>query len=274
MGTATFGIGRGETAEVAWFRAQRNCRRNVTFLPMIESRTIMYETIGKFGVCKVIMRPLPRGAGLVAGPVVRRIFECFGLQDINAKVIGRSLAKHQLFAVWEGLSRQRSLRQISLARGVNAYKMFERGVKQPKAPPREVLEERAAEIHRKLKEVYTVMEPRLDDEHLKIAQAILPAEKIAEVSDKGKIVINGKEMNVSDIPDGMELPNDVDNDDILAAEDEVEASNRDADHWGPFMIPPTYVPTLPGRMPRIPNPAPNQQQTASFDVLNRRRKNK
>ena len=246
-GTATFGIGKAPEMEEAVERARRDCVNNITFLPMIESRTILYEAVGQFGVCQVSMRPLPRGTGMVAGIIPRLIFEAFGLMDINAKVHGRALPKHQIFAVWDGLIRQRGLRELNIARGSRQHKMFERGTVTHRTPPRVVLQERSMDINKKLKQVSRMMEN-------------LPPEEILSSLDEEQkaydnILKEGKSLSNIDITDPN---NDYDLDDI-ADTNAAENMNRDRQNWADFATPPNYVPVLPPQKPRIPQPTPQSR---------------
>ena len=251
-GTASFGIGKGEDFGQAMKRAERDLRNNLTFLPLLESRTIMNDTIGRFGVCQVHMKPLPRGGGMTAGIIPRLVFEAFGLHDISAKVYGRALPKHQIFAIWDGLSKQRSMREWTVGRGIRAHRMFERGVQQPRAPPRAVLEERAEAIHRKLQEAEIVIEDELEkgeSDETRAAEEREDAEMEQDedyddeeerIATLGTVGSDGRLIDMDDIMDGSEA-NSID---------------KDRENWGPWLYSPSYVPVLPSAKPVIPTPRP------------------
>ena len=251
-GTASFGIGKGEDFGQAMRRAERDLRNNLTFLPLIESRTILNDTIGKFGVCQVHMKALPRGGGMTAGIIPRLVFEAFGLHDISAKVYGRALPKHQVFAIWDGLSRQRSMREWTIGRGIRAHRMFERGVQQPRAPPRAVLDERAEAIYRKLQEAELVIEDALEkndssetqeaeereDEEMEEDEDYDDTEE--RIASLGKVGPDGRVIDMDDIMDGSQA----------------NAIDKDRENWGPWLYSPSYVPVLPQNKPVIPTPRP------------------
>ena len=256
-GTASFGIGKGADSREAHDRAERDLKNNITFLPLIESRTILYPVIGQFGVCKVLMQPLPRGAGMIAGIIPRMVFEAFGIHDISAKVIGRALPKHQVFAIWDGLSHQRSMRELSISRGVKLHRMFERGVEQPRSPPRWVMDERADEIGRKLKEVTVAMEDENAmeaEQELEEAQA---AEAEAETVEGQRISSMSLEEKQSLLDRGVKGKDGrpLDADDVMDGDPAAEYDEGE-NHWGIWSIPNNYVPTMPPEMPFIPPPRP------------------
>ena len=253
-GTASFGIGKGEDFGQAMKRAERDLRNNLTFLPLLESRTILNETVGRFGVCEVHMKPLPRGGGMTAGIIPRLVFEAFGLHDISAKVYGRALPKHQIFAIWDGLSRQRSMREWTVGRGIRAHRMFERGVQQPRAPPRAVLEERAEAIHRKLQEAQMVLEDEQDTDGEAARKEAEEEDRQADREERedaddeeerriatlGKVGPDGRVIDMDDIMDGPEA----------------KELDKDRLNWGPWLYSPSYVPVLPPAQPVVPSPRP------------------
>ena len=152
-GTASFGFGKGEDMGIADRRAMQDLRRNMLFVPLFESRTISHEIEGKHGVCKVRMWPRPREAGMTAGMIPRMIFECFGLQDISAKVDGRALPHHQALAIFNGLREVKNLREEAIRRGVTAHRMYERGLAVPRHPGRVELTRRGKEVSSLLREI-------------------------------------------------------------------------------------------------------------------------
>lgn len=250
-GTATYGFGKGIEITDALRRAEADMINNITFLPLVESRTILYESIGKFGVCKVAMRPLPRGAGMTAGIVPRMVFECFGIEDINAKVIGRALPKHQVLACWQALTQQRGLRELSIARGSRSYKMFERGTQKPRAPPRAVLTERALEISRKLKEASELM--------IRMPPETMAEDMLKEDERTDRVFAQLRSQPSVDITD-PNSPYDLDD---VADGNEIDEDSADLYHWGAEMErPPNYVSVLPPTAPRIPQAQPSFSRSA------------
>lgn len=164
-GTASYGFGKGEDMNIAQKRALQDLRRNMLFVPLFESRTISHEIVGRHGVCQVRMWPRPRERGMTAGMIPRMIFECFGIDDITAKVDGRALPHHQAMAIFNGLREVKSLREEAIRRGVTAHRMFERGLQQPRHPGRAELIRRGEEVASMLREVKAVQthENTLDD---------------------------------------------------------------------------------------------------------------
>jgi len=152
-GTGSYGFGKGKDMAIAETRAMADLRRNMLFVPLFESRTLSHEIRGKHGVCQVRMWPRPRLHGMTAGMIPRLLFDCFGIEDITAKVDGRALPHHQVLAIFNDLREVKVLREEAARRGVTAHKMYERGLAQPRHPGRKELLRRGEEITKIMREI-------------------------------------------------------------------------------------------------------------------------
>ena len=63
-------------------------KKNLIKIPLTKTLTITHETIGRFGACKVIMRPSIEGSGVIAGGAVRTVLEVAGVKNIISKQLG------------------------------------------------------------------------------------------------------------------------------------------------------------------------------------------
>jgi hypothetical protein len=97
------------------------------------------------------MKRCQRGHGIIAGPIMQCIFECFGVRDISCKVVGSKNKNplHVVYAAFQGLGRMESAREIALARGVNYYKEFDPYIRE-KPPTVAELARKQSEIRRHL----------------------------------------------------------------------------------------------------------------------------
>lgn len=103
-GNGIVGAGKGKAAEVpdAIRKAIEQAKKSLIKIP-VKDGTIPYEITGKFGAVKVVMKPAPKGTGIIAGGGVRAVFEVVGITDIVAKVIGNHNAFNTVWATMEGL---------------------------------------------------------------------------------------------------------------------------------------------------------------------------
>lgn len=88
-GAGSIGVGKGKANEVPEaIRKAVDTAKKAMFSFPLKDGTIPHRITGKFGGCSVIMNPATKGSGVIAGGVVRSLFEVSGLQDINAKALG------------------------------------------------------------------------------------------------------------------------------------------------------------------------------------------
>ncbi len=112
------GIGLGKANEVpeAIKKAGKKAKKALVKVP-VEDGTIPHEVVGRFGASKVIMKPAPKGTGVIASSSVRAILESAGVQNINAKSLRRDNPHNVVKATFYALKNLRSAEEIAQARG-------------------------------------------------------------------------------------------------------------------------------------------------------------
>lgn len=112
------GLGLGKAAEVsaAIRKGVEAAKRDLMTVPLV-SGTIPHDVIGRFSASQVVLRPAPRGTGVIAGGSVRTILELCGVRNIVAKKIGSSNPINVARATLEALKLLRTEEEVSQARG-------------------------------------------------------------------------------------------------------------------------------------------------------------
>ena len=118
-GKGLVGIGIGKANEVpeAIKKGLQAANKNIVRVSLVDNRTIPHEAIGKCGRAKVLVKPAPKGTGIIAGGAARAVLELAGVKDIVAKSLGSNTKVNVAKATLEALKSVRTAEQIAELRG-------------------------------------------------------------------------------------------------------------------------------------------------------------
>jgi small subunit ribosomal protein S5 len=83
------GIAKGADVSLAINKATTQARKHIIEVPM-QRETIPYDIAVKFKAAKLLLKPAPKGSGIIAGGVVRLILDIAGVPNVVAKMLGSS----------------------------------------------------------------------------------------------------------------------------------------------------------------------------------------
>lgn len=86
-GSVGSGLGKAKDVSSAVQKGVAQARRNMVSIKLKEN-TIAHEVHAKYGSAQVLLKPAPKGSGIIAGGAVRSIVELSGIKDISAKMLG------------------------------------------------------------------------------------------------------------------------------------------------------------------------------------------
>jgi len=117
-GKGKYGFGGAKAAEVpdAIKKSLEKAKKNMYQVELVRDDTIAHEVIGKFGACRVFLKPAPDGTGIIAGGPVRAILELAGVKNVYSKVYGSRTALNVLRATDNGLRQLKSIEAVKKLR--------------------------------------------------------------------------------------------------------------------------------------------------------------
>jgi small subunit ribosomal protein S5 len=92
-GIVGVGIGKGADTTLAIQKAFRRAKNNAIKIPLIKEGSIPHSVETKYKSAKVMIKPAPKGRGLVAGGVLRLILEHGGVANATSKILSSTKNK-------------------------------------------------------------------------------------------------------------------------------------------------------------------------------------
>jgi len=103
------GAGLGKAGDVlsSIKKGSAYAKKHLITVPMHEGRTIPHRIVVKYGAAKILLKPAPKGSGIIAGGAVRAILEVAGVKDVVGKMLGSNNKITNVYAIIEALQKLR-----------------------------------------------------------------------------------------------------------------------------------------------------------------------
>ena len=118
-GKVGVGVAKADDVVNAFKKAKADGHKNLIELPITKSFSIPHNVSGRFGACKVIMRPSIEGSGVIAGGAVRIVLEVAGVKNVIAKQLGSNNLLNNARAAICALQNLTTKSQVAKKRDLN-----------------------------------------------------------------------------------------------------------------------------------------------------------
>ncbi len=101
-GKVGVGLGKAMDVSTAIRKAIILARKKLLTVPIVNG-TIPFRIDVKVGAAKIMLKPAPKGSGIIAGGAVRSVVSVAGIENISSKVLGTTNAVNNVYATMEAL---------------------------------------------------------------------------------------------------------------------------------------------------------------------------
>jgi len=91
-GRVGFGLAKGKDVQLGVEKAVRQAKKRLFVIPIV-NETIPHVVYCKFKAAQVMLKPAPKGSGIIAGGAVRAVMELAGVPNVSSKILGKTKNK-------------------------------------------------------------------------------------------------------------------------------------------------------------------------------------
>ncbi len=103
-GKVGIGLGKGIDVSSAIRKGVTLARKHLIEVPIV-NETIPFEIRLKLGAAMILLKPAPKGTGVIAGGAIRSVVSAVGIQNISSKVLGTKNQASNVYATMEALGK-------------------------------------------------------------------------------------------------------------------------------------------------------------------------
>ena len=101
-GRVGVGLGKAGDVSTAMTKGIEYAKKHLITVPMKDT-TIPHDIRVKRGAAEILLKPAPKGSGVIAGGAIRAVVEAAGILDISSKVLGTNNKASNVYACIKAL---------------------------------------------------------------------------------------------------------------------------------------------------------------------------
>lgn len=91
-GRVGYGVAKGKDVQLGVEKAVNQAKKHMITIPIVKE-TIPHTVVSKFKAAAVMLKPAPRGSGIIAGGAARVVLELAGIPNVSSKILGKTKNK-------------------------------------------------------------------------------------------------------------------------------------------------------------------------------------
>jgi small subunit ribosomal protein S5 len=91
-GKVGYGVAKGKDVQLGVEKAVHQAKKHMIKVPIVKD-TIPHQVISKFKAAVVLLKPAPKGSGIIAGGATRVVLELAGVPNVSSKILGKTKNK-------------------------------------------------------------------------------------------------------------------------------------------------------------------------------------
>jgi small subunit ribosomal protein S5 len=121
-GVVGHGAGKAKEVPQAIRKAIESAKKNLMKVNLTQT-SIAHLVLGRYGSCKVLLKPAPEGTGVIAGGAVRAVMTSAGIQNVLTKSIGTTNPHNVIKATFDALKKLKSREAVAALRGKSVQEL-------------------------------------------------------------------------------------------------------------------------------------------------------
>lgn len=89
-GRVGVGVAKGADVSIAVEKAVKQAKKYLIDIPLTKDKSIPHQIEAKYSAARVFLKPAVKGRGIIAGGTIRVICILGGIENITAKILGRT----------------------------------------------------------------------------------------------------------------------------------------------------------------------------------------